>query len=679
MLEVKGLTKTYGKTVALDDVSFDIGDKGLYVIIGESGSGKSTIFNILTGALKADRGEILFNGEKLSEGINPDGIFGVVFQDGNLLGGLTVEDNLSIVSSDAEKNGAILERLGMSAFRQRKADKLSGGEKQRVAIARALASDCKILLADEPTGSLDGKNAENVMRLLKEVSQEKPVILITHNVDFANRYADGLMRLRKGKMVSLQGAFENVGSENRMRDNAGTPIPKTDIEEVPQERRLSGRIKTRFSFWKSYDKILKNLTSVLILSIILILIALSVSVSTLDVNNVYVGFLQGYDNAVLESGKDFAEFREKTEGKNKDGLDTVFPYSWKRGGSSYIVIDDTLKDGEIKLGFDAAEEYNSTLLTDAGIGDAVDFDGMSLVMAGVAENGNYCRSYDLDNAVYLNYATATNFLDSRPFRIADDNFGETLTIYKDASLNGDRCILGFNLYYMLGSRDPDYIEFAKTEVSFQLMRNNSNMYTAVLEIVNVVPSASEIELDLYVSEEKYAELLDRTRYYFYSLDPSDEEVVEYWIENGIMPKGEYFESYTISKGLEEKVYPICASASAVFAVLASLYAFAVAGHVCKINGKELFVLKTLRVHSRDLTELIILQAVPVALIAMVFGSLASFGIDRIVINSAERFFEPSAWSGITVSFAISAISLSVACAARIYRLNKKFSPDLIRS
>ena len=232
---------------------------------------------------------------------------------------------------------------------------------------------------------------------------------------------------------------------------------------------------------------------------------------------------------------------------------------------------------------------------------------------------------------------------------------------------------------MLGSRDPDYIEFAKTEVSFQLMRNNSDMYTAVLEIVNVVPSASEIELDLYVSEEKYAELLDRTRYYFYSLDPSDEEVVEYWIENGIMPKGEYFESYTISKGLEEKVYPICASASAVFAVLASLYAFAVAGHVCKINGKELFVLKTLRVHSRDLTELIILQVVPVALIAMVFGSLASFGIDRIVINSAERFFEPSAWSGITVSFAISAISLSVACAARIYRLNKKFSPDLIRS
>lgn len=677
MLEVKGLTKTFGKTVALDDVSFDIGDKGLYVIIGESGSGKSTIFNILTGALRADGGEILFNGDKLREGINPDGIFGVVFQDGNLLGGLTVEDNLSIVSSDAEKNGAILERLGMSAFRQRKADKLSGGEKQRVAIARALASDCKILLADEPTGSLDGKNAENVMRLLKEVSQEKPVILITHNVDFANRYADGLMRLRKGKTVSLQGAFESsVAEETVTREESGHT--DSEAKEVHGERRLSGRIKTRFSFWKSYDKILKNLTSVLILGIIFILVALSVSISLLDVDGVYVGFLQGYDNAVLESGKDFGEFREKTEGKSKEGLTTVYPYLWRKGGSSYIVADDSLKDGEIKLGWRVAEEYNSTLLADVGKGDDVDFDGTTFVMAGVAEKGNYSKSYDLDYAVYLNDATATRFLDSQPFRIAEEDYGVTLTFLKDGSLTGDQCVLGFNLYYLLGSKDPDYIGFAKTRVEFGLLKNNVTMCTASLDIVNVVSSADELVFELYVSEEKYAELLGLTRYYFYSLDPSDGDIVEYWIGKGIMPKGEYFESYTVSKGLEEKVYPICAAAAAFFAVLAALYAFAVAGHVCKINGKELFVLKTLRVHSRDLTGLIILQTVPVAIIAMIFGSLASFGIVRIVIKSAERFFEPPTGAGILVSLAISAISLAVASVVRTYRLNKKFSPSLIR-
>src|SRR5699024_5502364 len=121
--------------------------------------------------------------------------------------------------------------------------------------------------------------------------------------------------------------------------------------------------------------------------------------------------------AVLVSEKDFGEFREKTDGNSKDGLDTIFPYSWRKGGSSYIVVDDTLKDGEIKLGFATAKEYNSTLLTDIENGDNVDFDGATLIMAGVAEKGNYSKQCDLDYAVYLNYYTAMDFLDSQPFII----------------------------------------------------------------------------------------------------------------------------------------------------------------------------------------------------------------------------------------------------------------------
>lgn len=684
MLEVKGLKKTFGKIVALDDVSFNIGGSGLYVILGESGSGKSTVFNILTGALKADAGEALFNGNKLREGINPDGIFGVVFQDGNLLGGLTVEDNLSIVSSDAEKNDAILKRLGISALRQRKAEKLSGGEKQRVAIARALASDCKILLVDEPTGSLDGKNAENVMRLLKEVSQEKPVLMITHNVDFANRYADGIMRLNKGKAVLFQGAFESDCREcgesgesvrNAVSDSVGDEKNK---EKAHSERRLHSRIAARFSFWKTYDKILKNITSVLILSIIFILIALSVSVSALDVNGIYVSFLQGYGNAVIESGRDFCEFREIMKEKSKEGLDTVFVYRWNQGSSRYIVVDDSVADGEIKLGYGVAEKYNSTLLADVKKGDTVDFDGTPFIVADVEAKGNFIRSYDFDYAVYLNYAAAVSFLDSQPLRIADDNLSEKISVFKDVSLEDGQCVLGFNLYYLLGSGDPDYIGLAKTEFELRLMNGNIYMGTVALDISNVVPSTDEFTFELYVSEKKYEEMLDLSRYYMYSLDPSDEETVGYWIANGIMPKGEYYENYEISRELEDRLYPLCSVASAIFALLAALYAFAVAGHVCKINGKELFVLKTFRVNSRDLTLLIILQTIPVALVSMIFGSIASFGIMQIVIKSAERFFEPPSWVGIVVSLGISAVSIAIASAVRTYRLNKKFSPDIIR-
>ena len=136
-----------------------------------------------------------------------------------------------------------------------------------------------------------------------------------------------------------------------------------------------------YSTWNSYDKILKNITSVWISSIILILATLAVSVSSLDVNSVYVRFLQGYDNAVLVSEKDFGEFREKTDVYTRRRLHTIFPYSWRKGGSSYIVVDDALKDGEIKLGFATAKEYNSTLLTNIENGDNVDFDGTTLIMA----------------------------------------------------------------------------------------------------------------------------------------------------------------------------------------------------------------------------------------------------------------------------------------------------------
>lgn len=679
MLEVKGLKKTFGKTTAVDNVSFSVKDKGLYVILGESGSGKSTIFNILTGMIKADEGEVLFNGKKTNDGINVDGIFGVVFQDGNLLGGLTVDDNLYIVSSDREKNDNILKRLGIYSLKQRKADKLSGGEKQRVAIARALASDCRVLLADEPTGSLDGKNAENVMRILKELSQEKTVLLITHNVDFANRYADGIMRLKKGKVFSTQGAFNDLSDKiNSIEKNTLHCESCAKEENIPEQRRITGRIATRFSFWKCYDKILKNLTSVFILSIIFVVVALSLSISILDVNEKYIKFLQGYDNAVIESGDDFTEFRELLKGKNTDGLDTVFLYSWNKGDSSYIVVDNSLDDGEIMLGSKVAEKYNSTLLSDVQSGDIIDFDGTSFIMAGTKENCNFSKAYDLNYAVYLNYITADRFLDSLPFNIYDDNLGVTVSIFKDNSLSDNKCVLGFNLYYLLGSKDNDYIEFEKTQVSFDLIRYNKLMYSPILDIAGVVASASELEFALYVSEQKYEELLDMTHYYIYSLNPSDKELVDYWIQNGFMPKGEYFENYIASKKISDTVYPICLASSIIFAVLTALYALAFVGHICKINGKELFVLKTLRVHNKDLIALIILQTIPVAIISLLIGSFVSYGVVNLVIENAQRFFEPQAFVGITLSLTISAISLIVACIVRVYRLNKKFSPNLIR-
>ena len=121
---------------------------------------------------------------------------------------LTVLDNVTMPSIIAgvakkereEKAKLILEKLNIDKYMNKKSSDLSGGEKQRVAIARALINDPKIIIADEPTGNLDSKNSENVMEILKEISKEKTVIVVTHNKDYAKNYADSIIELVDGKI-----------------------------------------------------------------------------------------------------------------------------------------------------------------------------------------------------------------------------------------------------------------------------------------------------------------------------------------------------------------------------------------------------------------------------------------------------------------------------------------------
>jgi len=216
MIELINISKKYGdqNTVyALTNITLSFPDKGLVSIIGKSGSGKSTLLNILSGIIFPTDGNYLIDG-KDTKTFNSDtwnqvrnNYFGYVFQDHNLIDYLTVYENLKLIETlsandeplDQEIN-RILTKLDIKDLLNKKVSNLSGGEQQRVAIARALLKKSKIILADEPTGSLDLENSINIFEILKEISKDVLVILITHDIEFAEKYSDFTVKLDYGKL-----------------------------------------------------------------------------------------------------------------------------------------------------------------------------------------------------------------------------------------------------------------------------------------------------------------------------------------------------------------------------------------------------------------------------------------------------------------------------------------------
>ena len=219
MLKVKNLVKIYkiGKTKetvkALNNVSIDFPEKGLVFLLGKSGSGKSTLLNAIGGLDTFNSGEIIIKGKSSKDFSQADfdsyrnTFIGFIFQEYNVLEEFTVAKNLSIAlelqGKTADKNAVnkLLEQVDMLNFAKRKPNQLSGGQKQRVAIARALIKNPEIIMADEPTGALDSNTGKQVMDTLKKLSQEKLVIIVSHDREFAEIYGDRIIELKDGKII----------------------------------------------------------------------------------------------------------------------------------------------------------------------------------------------------------------------------------------------------------------------------------------------------------------------------------------------------------------------------------------------------------------------------------------------------------------------------------------------
>ncbi|AWM76169.1 ATP-binding cassette domain-containing protein [Lactobacillus kullabergensis] len=246
MLQLKDLRKSYhvGDTVthALDDVSISFRNQEFVAILGPSGSGKTTLLNVVGGLDRYDSGDLIINGKSTKNFKETDwdayrnNSVGFVFQNYNLISHLSIIANvelgmnLSGVSASERRKRAIdaLTQVGLKEHISKNPNQLSGGQMQRVAIARALANDPDILLCDEPTGALDTETSEQIMKLIKELSKDRLVVMVTHNPKLAQEYATRIVNFQDGKILNDSNPF------------------------IPEEEKDTFKLKrTKMSYWNA--------------------------------------------------------------------------------------------------------------------------------------------------------------------------------------------------------------------------------------------------------------------------------------------------------------------------------------------------------------------------------------------------------------------------------------------
>ena len=243
MLQLKNITKNYlsgdNEVQALKGIDIEFRENEFVSILGQSGCGKTTLLNIIGGLDRYTSGDLIINGKSTKEFKDKDWdtyrnhSVGFVFQSYNLIPHQTVLANVELaltisgVGKAERKKKAIeaLQKVGLGDQLNKKPNQMSGGQMQRVAIARALVNDPDILLADEPTGALDSKTSVQVMEILKEISKDRLIIMVTHNPELAKKYSSRIVKLLDGKIIDDSNPYksseEDVKKARNKKDKSG--------------------------------------------------------------------------------------------------------------------------------------------------------------------------------------------------------------------------------------------------------------------------------------------------------------------------------------------------------------------------------------------------------------------------------------------------------------------------
>lgn len=439
MIKLTNLNKYYksgqGTYHALRDINLELPDKGLVFIVGKSGSGKSTLLNVIGGIDSYDSGELIiddvstksFNDRDYNTYRNT--YIGFIFQEFNVIKTLSVYDNIALslelhhlsIKENHEKIMNLIERVGLKGKEKRKMNEISGGERQRVAIARALIKEPKVIIADEPTGNLDSKNRDIVMNILKDLSKDRLVLIVTHDKEIATQHGDRLITVKDGSIIN-----DETTHQEHINFNDGAYIKEQIKPSLSTSFILGGK-----SFIQNK---LRYILIILLFSFSLIFAGSTVNLYLTDSSIEYAKYQEEYKNDILNISRDYTNYGYTTttgfyyfeiqELKEQYGKTT------EQDGFEFY--KSMIFDIDISSYFTVDWQYSSSIERII-VSKKADIDAMEKVISTKDENTKW-RAGGLNDTQYNNYAIyITDYV--ADCLNANEYFGETPLSYEDMIAN----------------------------------------------------------------------------------------------------------------------------------------------------------------------------------------------------------------------------------------------------
>ena len=514
MIKLKNVSKFYySKGVIASgfnkiNLEFNIGE--FVAITGESGSGKSTLLNVISGLDTYEEGEMYIDGKETSHYTEKDfedyrrKYIGNIFQNFNLVNSYTVYQNIELVlllNGEKKKNIKpkvleLIKNVGLYKFKNTKVSKLSGGQKQRVGIARALAKDTPIIIADEPTGNLDKKSAEEIIKLLSQISKDKLVIIVTHNYEQVEKYVTRKIKMHDGKVLE----DKKIKDANPVLENS-----KIDYKNITFLNKLRLALRNTFNIIPKF---------ILIFLIYLFMTVSVISEYAEEEKETYEASTQG-SNYIFNNTSDKRIVIKKND-KSEFTSDDYDKIS-KLSNVDYIVKNDVLLD------YNASFTDNKNYYISPTINELKNFRG-KVDLGKMPENDNEVILEGDKDDYYINESILNKDIYAQNYDTGEIDENKKIKI---VGIKYVKSAYGNSVVYLSDSLLNDYLyqinqSYSKLKVLFQNKYYDENTENLSLNVSKVYDKNNMKKLlgldfkenngNIYINSEDYNKLFNKGNY-----------------------------------------------------------------------------------------------------------------------------------------------------------------------